>query len=176
MPCIFGSNGEIDLLNLFVLVQINDTMVVLSLSVSKVGFSTDNVLSPFLLEKLLNQQHTKSFIKGNIQHSIKMLKSKVTFIPHLQNSTWLLFVLVCIKGRHPAHDRSYCLLHLDPSPRRNSHNVKQVSSRLRSYLCHSESMVYPDEGQCVIGTNFQVTKCLGGTLCFGFCSNFKNTQ
>ena len=137
------------------------------LRVSKVGFSTDTVLSPFLFEKLLNQRHTKGFIKGNIQHSIKMLKSKVTFIPHLQNSTWSLFVLVCIKGRHPAHDRSYCLLHLDPSPIRNSHNVKQVSSRLRSYLCQSESMVYPDEGQCVTSTNFQVTKCSGENLCLG---------
>ena len=137
------------------------------LRVSKVGFGSDNVLSPFLFEKLLNQRHTKSFIKDNIQHSVKMLKSKVTFIPHLQNSTWSLFVLVCVKGRHHAHDRSYSLLHLDPSARMSSNNVKRVSSRLRSYLCHSERVVYPDERQCVTGSNFQVTKCSGENLCLG---------
>ena len=167
MPCIFGSNGETDLLNSLILVKINDTMVFLSPRVSKVCFSADNVLSPSLLEKLLNQRHTKSFIKGNVQHSIKMLKSKVTFMPHLQNSTWSLFVLVCVKGRHPAHDRSYSLLHLDPSARMSSNNVKRVSSRLRSYLCHSEQVVCPDEGQCVTGSNFQVTKCSGKNLCLG---------
>lgn len=139
------------------------------LRVSNIGFGMDNVMSPFVFEQILTQRHTKNFIKNNMQHSVKLLKSEVTFMPHVQNSTWSLLVLFRIKGRHPAFERSYCLLHLDPFPKRKSHNVNQICSKLKKYLCRSEMRVYPDENPCVTGKNFQISKCCGETQCFVAC-------
>ena len=96
MPCIFGSNGEIDLLNLFVLVQINDMTVVLSPQGFQSWFRFRQRLESFSVSKTFEPTTHKELHKR--QHSTFSQNAEIKSDFH---STFAKFnmVVVC-SGLH----------------------------------------------------------------------------